>query len=213
MEINSLQFLNPDSEIDLTHHKVPHWQQAGAMYFITFRLADSVPQHLLVQWKAERDAWLLHHPEPWNAADEMEYHKRFTGAMERWLDLGHGSCILREQGHARIVSEALLHFDGARCCVFAFVVMPNHVHALVTLHPDWSLEKLLHSWKGFTAHEINRSADRHGELWRRSYYDRLVRDQDHFANCIRYIRRNPVKAKLREGEFLLYESSCIRGIP
>ena len=74
----------------------PHWQQKGATYFITFRLADSVPIHLRTQWEEECQVWLRFHPEPWDAETEQEYHKRFTAAIERWLDAGHGSCILRQ---------------------------------------------------------------------------------------------------------------------
>ena len=94
--MGSLRFFNPYEEIRFTENLLPHWQQKGATYFITFRLADSVPIHLRTQWEEECQVWLRFHPEPWDAETEQEYHKRFTAAIERWLDAGHGSCILRQ---------------------------------------------------------------------------------------------------------------------
>ena len=84
--------------------------------------------------------------------------------------------------------------------------MPNHVHALFVQNPEHPLEDLLHSWKTFSSRNINQLLGCSGTLWQRSYFDRLVRDEKHFRNCIRYIRRNPEKARLRPGEYVLYES-------
>ena len=117
--------------------------------------------------------------------------ERFSGAMERWLDVGHGSCVLRRHDCATIVAEVLRHFDGDRLSQIAWVVMPNHVHAVFVLNPAWSLEKIILSWKGFTARKINPLLGRTGSFWQRDYFDRLVRDAKHLANCVRYIRRNP----------------------
>ncbi len=143
---------------------------------------------------------------------ELEYHKRFSGAIERWLDAGHGSCVLRRNDCAKIVGETLRHFDGARLALITSVVMPNHVHAVLVQGPQQSLEKLVRSWKTFTARQINSLLGRSGSLWQRDYFDRLVRDEAHFANCVRYIRRNPEKAHLSEGEYLLYESELAKEI-
>jgi hypothetical protein len=140
--MDDVQFFNPYDEIAFTANRLPHWQQKGAVYFVTFRLADAVPRHLRTQWESEREAWLRVHPLPLSAQFEREYHERFSGAVERWLDAGHGSCVLRQ----------------------------------------------------------------------RDYFDRLVRDSKHLANCIRYVRRNPEKARLPEAEFVLFESELAKGI-
>jgi REP element-mobilizing transposase RayT len=131
---------------------------------------------------------------------------RFSGAIERWLDAGHGSCTLRRHECAVSVAKALCHFDGERVAQIAWVVMPNHVHAVFVQNAAWPLEKVILSWKGFTARRINALLGRTGGFWQRDYFDRLVRGGKHLANCIRYIRRNPIKAHLRDGEFILYES-------
>jgi REP element-mobilizing transposase RayT len=204
--MTELRFFNPFAEIRHTENRLPHWQQKGAAYFITFRLADAVPTSLRNQWENEREAWLRIHPEPWNAEFEREYHQRFSGAIEKWLDAGHGACLLRTPDPAKIVAETLRHFEGQRVVMISFVVMPNHVHALFVQNPVWPLEKLLQSWKRFTTREINKLLERAGNLWQRDYFDRLVRDEKHFANCVRYIRRNPEKARLLPNEFILWES-------
>lgn len=210
--MNELHFFNPYADIRHTENRLPHWQQEGAVYFVSFRLADAVPSHLRIQWESEREAWLKVHPEPWNREIEREYHERFSAAIERWLDAGHGACLLRRRDCAEVVVEALRHFERERVVMISAAVMPNHVHALFVQNPEWPLEKLIRSWKGFTARRINALLDRLGGFWQRDYFDRLVRDEKHFANCVRYIRRNPEKARLAKDEFILWESELAKGI-
>lgn len=210
--MDNLQFFNPYDDIRFTANRLPYWQQKGALYFVTFRLADAVPHQLRTQWESDRDAWLHVHQLPWSAEVEREYHNRFSGAIERWLDAGHGSCVLRRPVCAAVIAEALHHFDGDRISQIASVIMPNHVHAVFVLIPAWSLEKIILSWKGFTARKINPLVGRTGSFWQRDYFDRLVRDAKHLANCVRYIRRNPQKGHLGKGEFVLYESDFARSI-
>jgi putative transposase len=210
--MDELHFFNPYADIRVTANRLPHWQQNGAVYFVTFRLADAVPYHLRTQSESEREAWLRVHPQPWTAEIEREYHERFSGAIERWLDASHGSCILRRHDCAVFVAEALRHFDGERVAQLAWVVMPNHVRAVFVQNAAWLLENILLSWKGFTARKINALLGRKGNFWQRDYFDRLVRNERHLANCIRYIRRNPEKSRLRKSEFILYESEFAAGI-
>jgi putative transposase len=147
-----------------------------------------------------------------HGAVEREYHKRFSDAIDEWLDTGHGTCLLQRRDCGEIVATALRHFDGIRVTMISFVVMPNHVHALFIQNPEWLLEELLYSWKRFTANEINKLIQRSGSLWQQDYFDRLVRDEQHFANCVRYIRRNPEKTGLRSDQFVLYESEIALAI-
>jgi putative transposase len=210
--MSELRFFNPYADIRHTENRLPHWQQAGAVYFVTFRLADAVPIRLRNQWQDERDGWLRVHPGPWTPDIEREYHQRFSGEFERWLDSGHGSCLLRRPDCAQMVAETLRHFEGSRVVMISFAVMPSHVHALFVQNPDWPLEKLMHSWKRFMTRQINTLLGRSGSFWQRDYFDRLVRDEDHFGNCVRYIRRNPGKANLGANEFILWESETARQV-
>lgn len=189
---------------------LPHWRQAGVTYFVTWRLGDSLPQGKLKQHEASRLAWLQAHglrkPDELDSLPEEkrhEYHARFTAELHRWLDASHGACVLKRPGCAETVAGALRHFDGERYLLDGFVVMPNHVHLLVVPHSDWPLSKVLHSWKSFTSHELNRSLGRDGPLWQQESWDHIVRSGAQLEHYRRYITENPVKAKLRVDEFVL----------
>jgi REP element-mobilizing transposase RayT len=197
-------FLDPSHEIHRHGDRRPHWEQGEAMQFVTFRLGDAMPQEKLTLWKAQRRIWLTHHPLPWSPETEAEYHHEFTRKLERWLDEGAGSCLFQDEGHRRILERTLMHDHGHRAEHHAWVIMPNHVHLLFA--PKYPLKKLLQSWKGVSARNLGR-----GSIWQKNYRDTLIRDQDHFENAVRYIRRNP--AKLPRGSFTLWQSERALRVP
>jgi type I restriction enzyme R subunit len=196
-------FFNPDEETDKHRRNLPHWQQGEAWMFVTWRLGDSLPKAKLDQWKEERVIWLSHHPEPWDEKTETEYHARFSSQIDEWLDQGSGSCVLKDPANAGIVADALRHFDGERYEIVSFVVMPNHVHVLFRPLGSHRIGDIVKTWKGFTAREINKRIGKSGPLWQEEYWDRLIRNERHFFKVAEYVRENPVKAKLREGQFIL----------
>ncbi|OAM88553.1 transposase [Termitidicoccus mucosus] len=204
--MENLRFFNPYAEVVFLQNRLPHWEQLGATYFVTFRLSDSVPRELREQWARERDAWLKRTPPPHSAAQEVEYHAMFSGRMERWLDEGMGSCVLRDTKASKIMADALAHFEGERCHQIAFIVMPNHVHTLFATLNGARVSDLVRSWKGFVAHRLKACLGARWPGWQKDYFDRLVRDETHFDRCVRYIRKNPVKAKLPSGASVLFES-------
>jgi carbamoylphosphate synthase large subunit/REP element-mobilizing transposase RayT len=203
--------VDPRAPVIQTRRRLPHWEQQGATFFITFRLADAVPQKLLRQWKEELETWRKFHPEPWDASTKYEYQKRFHDAREAWLDQGHGECILRRPQIAATIANSLRHFDGDRYALDSFVVMPNHVHVLVRPHEAHSLSEILHSWKSFSAKEINKLRERSGAVWQDENYDRMVRDFAELERYRDYIKENPVAAKLGDGEFILELSEDAAG--
>jgi REP element-mobilizing transposase RayT len=97
-----------------------------------------------------------------------------------------------------VVERALLHFDGERYRALAWCVMPNHVHVIAEQNEGWPLASVAHSWKSFTANEVNRVLGRKGPLWMREYFDRFMRDDDHLNTTIAYVESNPVTAGLVE---------------
>jgi REP element-mobilizing transposase RayT len=210
---DNLQFFNPWAESDFSRNRLPHWQQSGAVYFVTWRLADSIPKEKQDEHFDEIAMWRAHHPEPWDDETEEEYHRRFSTRIDEWMDAGYGSCLLRDSGHAEIIKNVLLYFESERTAMLSFVIMPNHVHALFALKDEWKLETILHSWKRNSSVQINRQGGSEGTpLWQKDYFDRLIRDERHFENCVRYIRRNPEKAKLQPGEYILWESAITQSI-
>ena len=205
-------FFNPHGEVEKTSHRLPHWQQGEAWVFVTWRLGDSLPKAKLDQWNEERDFWRKRHPEPWDDKTEAEYHERFSRQIDEWLDQGSGSCVLKEPANAKIVADALRHFNEDRYELASFVVMPNHVHVLFRPLEDHALVEILKSWKGFTAREINKRIGKTGALWQDEYWDRLIRSERHFYKVAEYIRENPVMAKLQVGQYLM-ESGLSSPLP
>lgn len=191
-----MEFLDPFAEIARHGLRLPHWQQSEAMQFVTFRLGDAMPQDKLRQWRGERAIWQCHHPPPWTLEEQREYHRRFTWTLEQWLDRGAGSCLFKDPAARQIIEDTLMHDHGTRAVHHAWVIMPNHVHLLFT--PRERIEVLIKAWKGVSARRIGR-----GSIWQKGYHDTMIRDPEHFANAVRYIRKNP--ARLRPGTFSLWQ--------
>ena len=130
---SSVSRLRDDVEIIKTHRHLPHWQRQGAVYWITFRLADSLPQSRLKAFRHERDIWLNWNPKPWTPETEAEYQTRYGERLENWLDTGYGSCALKRSDCRNPVRSCLLKFQNQRLCLHHGVIMPNHVHLLIQL--------------------------------------------------------------------------------
>jgi primosomal protein N' (replication factor Y) len=205
-------FYTKGAEVQKYSGWLPHWRQANKMYFVTFRLNDSVAQDQLHAWSAEKELWMSHHPQPWSEKVQKEYNERFDRRLEQWLDNGYGSCALRQPEIGKLVEDAMRHFDGERYQLGEFVVMPNHVHVLVRPAEDHSLESILHSWKSFTAHQANTLLKTTGEFWRKEYFDHVVRSSLQYDKFCEYIRENPSKAGLAQGSYLLGKGSFDLGV-
>ena len=106
------------------------------------------------------------------------------------------SCILRQPGAAKIVMDAMRHFDGERYELDAACVMPNHAHALLCPIVPQTLSSVMHSWKSFTSKQLNRLFDRSGRIWEPESFDHLVRTGRSNDGFIRYIAENPANAGL-----------------
>jgi REP element-mobilizing transposase RayT len=185
---------------------LPHFESAEATQHVTFHLADSLPQKVLLRLESDLKIFPVE-------KRDVERRKR----VEAWIDAGHGSCVLRNPVIAKMVQESLLAFDSQRYRLLAWVVMPNHVHALFQPMNGWTVAKIVASWKKFTAREISPGnanlpiggSDVAGNanlligglgsgspVWHREYWDRYIRNQRHFNQAIDYIHQNPVKAGL-----------------
>jgi len=165
---------------------LPHFDGVGYDQAVTIRLADSLPRHVVKSLAQELEAL----PENERTGEEIR-------RLNRFLDAGHGSCILKEKLAAALVQEALFFGHQLRYDLLAWVIMPNHVHAIVQPFEGWPLGKIVATWKKRSAREINKAVGRRGSLWYREYFDRFQRDYDHFQRTTAYIEANPVKAGLR----------------
>jgi REP element-mobilizing transposase RayT len=201
---------DPHGEVTAYRLHLPHWRQPGVTYFLTTRLADSLPQEKLAAWKEERESWLsargcrtVADLDRLPARERQNFHRHFTARFHAWLDTGYGACWLRNPNATRMVAAALRFFDGERYALGDFVIMPNHLHVLVTPAPGHELSEIVRSWKTYTARQINGLLGRSGAFWQAETYDHIVRSEEQLAHYRRYIVENPVKAKLRDGAYLL----------
>ncbi|WP_035615612.1 transposase [Haloferula sp. BvORR071] len=211
------RFYDPSNPATVTKGHLPHWEQENSTYFITWRTADSIPREKADYWTQQREDWLRAHainpgdPE-WRKKVEVlpedirRELRRFSRAVDDEMDSCHGECLLRDPDLARIVARALHHFDGDRYLLGDFVVMPNHVHVLVGGMDRGRMQLQVGSWKKWTALEINQRTRRKGRFWQTESFDHLVRSESAFERFRRYIGENPAKAKLREGEYVLWQS-------
>jgi S-adenosylmethionine decarboxylase proenzyme len=185
--------------------RLPHWEKEDGIYFVTFRLADSLPRHILEQLETEREQAekiLGSLERELSHSEKRRVDMLFSERVNEYLDKGYGECYMRRPEIAEIVANAVKHFDGERYHLFAWCVMPNHVHVVFQTLQRNKLEDILHSWKSYTANRIHGVLDRTGELWQREYYDRLVRDQSELENTIEYTLDNPIKAGLRDWQWV-----------
>ena len=198
---------------------VPHLRQSGCTYFVTFRLADSIPKSVLLEWKTERWSWLKARgidveAEGWRGKfeslsdqDKRTFERSYAKRLFEELDKCHGDNSLKHPNVSAEVVGAIQFFDGDRFDLGDFVIMSNHVHMLMTPLGEFQLEDILHSIKSYSANRINRLLSRDGSFWMAESYDRLVRDGEELVRTQNYIRSNPAKVGLKEGDFVQQEAS------
>ena len=163
---------------------LPHFDAGEVFQSVTFRLHDSMPQELLVKWREEL------------ARESDDFEDELRWRIEAYLDRGYGACHLADDRIATLVQNALLHFDGERYRLSAWVLMPNHVHLLAAPCYGHSLSSIMHSLKSYSSQEANKVLKRTGRFWFEDYFDRYIRNAKHFENAVGYIESNPVRAGL-----------------
>lgn len=188
--------LDPDQRISIHTRHLPHWRQRGATYFVTFRLADALPQVRLNELESLRSHWEYTHPEPRSHADWSEYARSYLQRTEAWLDEECGACHFRETRWVEDLRGRLHHFQDQRYHLACWVIMPNHTHLVIRPFDHYELETLVGAMNGVVARRLNAALGRTDEVWQQESYDRIIRDVDHLERVIQYIGDNPAKAHL-----------------
>ena len=215
MKREDIRFFDQETEYDVVQRALPHWSQAAAVTFVTWRLADSLPKAVLVQldreieillsedgilrneWKTQIDAL--------PAKQRSLIQRKLFAVRDKFLDQGFGDCQLANQPCAKIVVKSLQHFDGERYFLSDAVVMPNHVHFLCAFEDETSMLKQCSEWKRYTARKINALLSRTGELWQVDQFDHLIRNDLSFKYYRDYIANNPHKAGLPNNQYLHFQ--------
>ena len=214
--------LDLEAEIDISQRNLPHWFQVGAATFVTFRTADSIPKSVLLRWQRELVEWLKLRNLPCDLADSIfspsetdrarlldllgiRHYREFKRLSDRIfhqsLDECHGVCLLRAPSVAKIVAEAVLHYVDEKYNLDNFIVMPNHVHAIVQFRVGANLDTVSQSWMRYSARRINQLLKREGHVWQAEPFDHIIRSPEQFHYLHNYIADNPQKANLPSSDY------------
>ena len=202
---------DPNGELLISERCRPHWLQARAVVFITFRTYDSIPREVIDRWEREKKMAAATRLGSRRAlvCDRRNAPRKGSGCLsemfvrcrENFLDTCHGRCLLRRPELARIVADSLLHFDGQRYRMGDFIVMPNHVHLLAAFPTPEAMKGQCESWLHYTAFQINQVIHEKGKFWQQEPFDHLVRNPNQYEYLRRYIAENPLKAGLKSGQY------------
>jgi len=193
---------------------LPHYQQSGQAYFVTWCTKDSVPPKALKSYSMQLNE-IKNQIEnaKTNKADDkiindlkFEYYKIRKKYMKAYDDLLHLQTEfivnLSTEHNTQAIIKALCYWEGTRIENYALCVMSNHVHWVFrVLENDKNgepiyLQDILQSVKRFSANQINKLENRIGVLWQSESYDTTIRDDLHLHNAINYTIENPVSARL-----------------
>jgi REP element-mobilizing transposase RayT len=172
-----------DKKIWHSRGYLPHFEGGERVQSATLRLYDSIPPDTIKRWETELQG---------NDGRDSALRKR----IDAYLDQGFGECYLRAPQIAALVQDSLLFHDSKKYRLVAWVIMPNHLHLLFIPIDGSSLSSIMHSIKSYSANEANKMLSRTGKFWQKEYFDRYIRDENHFANIVSCIAMNPVKARL-----------------
>lgn len=178
--------------------RLPHWEIENGIYFVTLRVAGSMPQE--VQNRLEEERKTL---ESIEASSEAfaQYQRMVFRTCEKYLDSGYGNCPFEDEAIAKCMElEILGSCEKDKWHVDQFCIMPNHVHLLVSPIDDagLSLKDFIKRLKGRSSFSINKLLSRKGRFWQVDWFDRWVRSEAELRRIRDYIRENPKKAGLPE---------------
>lgn len=204
-----------DNEPIFYRRNLPHIHPKGAIFFITFRLVDSLPADVLQKLRQEREEEIKQLRKKFSGGElekeKYKTEKRYFGQFDEWLDhASTGPHWLKEERIARIVGDKIHELDGKNYKLIAYCIMSNHVHLLFdTIEYDqtsatniagktknYPVADTMRLLKGSTSRFCNVELKRTGAFWHKESYDHFVRDDEELHRIIEYILNHPVKAGL-----------------
>jgi len=202
-----------NSKVKIYQRNLPHIHPKNGIFFITFRLAGTLPKQVLKTLLEEREKRLLEIDKNLSKKDiiieKYKVEKRFFAGYDKWLDTCKtGPLWLQQPEVANVVATKLHELANSKYELITYCIMPNHVHLLIKLFEDNVKKKIFHTGrtgnypladvmrvlKGSTSRICNLVLQRAGQFWHHESYDHFVRDETEFYRIIKYIFFNPVKA-------------------
>lgn len=174
---------------NIKRRNLPHLYFNDGIYFITARLANTIPLDKLkdihiqsASINAKNFSKFKNH--------FLQYDSFLDGFLEEFAVLNKPEC-------ADIIKNCLHYPDGKEYKLVCYTIMPNHFHLVFELlEKNKGISKIMQSIKGISAIRINKLFNKTGKFWQDESYDRLIRDDIEFYFVVRYVLLNPVKAGL-----------------
>ena len=183
-----MKFLDKKSHIDIFWDDLPHWQQVDCMQFVTFRTSDSMPKQKLDEYRSQKEELLLE-----DLKDDDDY---ILESIDYWLNQGCGKCVLKDSGARRIVEHYLHLYDEVLYDLYAYVIMPNHVHLLLSPSYDTRITESIGKIKQLSTYHINKMFGLKGNFWQKGMFDRILRGWMDYENKLNYIIYNPESVRV-----------------
>lgn len=195
-------------------HMLPHFQQPGQVYFVTWSLLDAIPPKALNVYtqQLKNIASNIQISKEHNEGDKilatlkLEYaaaRRKYIKAFDDLLHLQTKFIVdLSKDENTKSVLSTLNYWDGKQLENYAICVMKNHLHWVFRLYEkDESgksvyLQDILQSVKRFSANQINDNEGRKGSVWQKESWDTTIRDDKHLQRAVEYTINNPVEALL-----------------
>ncbi len=200
-----------DKDVITYRRNLPHILPKGGIFFITFRLAGTLPATVLNKLIEERNMYIKNADKDKSKKKKYKADKRFFSGYDKWLDSCQtGPVWFKNSIIAKIVYDIILKFDKNKYRLLCFCVMPNHAHLLIDLNKydhknsctntgttaSYPVTDILRRIKGASARMCNIALKRDGQFWHHESYDHYVRNITELHRIIKYILYNPVKAGL-----------------
>jgi len=168
---------------------LPHLYYNDGIYFVTFRLYDSIHPNELKQLQEKIKENQKLHP-----AQQKKIFKKYDAL----LDNPHNNIqYLKQKEILEICRESIHYYDGKEYKLICYCIMPNHIHLVFELiNKEKLIGEIIGSVKKFSARKANKTLKRKGVFWQHESFDRLVRDDIELFFTIKYVLLNPVNAGL-----------------
>ena len=181
---------------------LPHWQTPDGVYFITFRLKDSLPKEVINRLRYEKEMTKNELLTKGLSEEELKIELQqlrhlYFGKFDDLLDkTKQGPNFLKEPKVAKIVGDSIMYFDEERYKIICYIIMSNHVH-LVFYKLQMEIQDILGSIKKFSARKINELHDKKGRtVWLAESYDHLIWSRKELAHWVTYTLNNSTKIGL-----------------
>jgi putative transposase len=180
---------------------LPHLYYSDGIYFITYRLVNSIPYVILKTIRAELKKISEIKTKRLTNAEKIHLDRRLKRLFKKYdalLDSGnYGEKYLLLPRIIKIVKHTLNFPDGKDYRLICYCIMPNHVHLVFELlKGNKGVSKIMQSIKRISSTDSNAVLNREGTFWQSESFDRLVRNDRELYNIIKYVLLNPVKAGL-----------------